>query len=63
MAAYGRDFLIDAYLSRYLAVCSIEQLLRLEEIANDLYDRVGRDAFRTYASLDAEAIRQYKKRT
>jgi len=60
MAGYSRDFLIDAFLSRYLKALNIEQLLNLEQMANDLYDRVGRDAFRSYASLDAEAIRVYK---
>jgi hypothetical protein len=29
-------------------------------MAHDLYDRVGRDSFRVYACLDAEAIREYK---
>ena len=29
-------------------------------MALDLYDRVGRDSFRVYACLDAEAIREYK---
>jgi len=57
---YSRDFLIDAFLSRYLKALNIEQLLNLEQMANDLYDRVGRDAFRSYASLDAEALRVYK---
>lgn len=62
MAAYSRDFLIDAFMSRYVkcTLISIESLVKLEQMANDLYDRVGRDAFRTYASLDAEAIRVYK---
>lgn len=62
MAGYSRDFLIDAFLSRYIncTLISIESLVRLEQMANDLYDRVGRDSFRTYASLDAEAIRVYK---
>jgi len=60
MAGYSRDFLIDAFLSRYLKALNIEQLLNLEQMANDLYDRVGRDSFRSYASLDAEAIRVYK---
>jgi hypothetical protein len=31
-------------------------------MANDLYDRVGRDQFRVYACLDAEAIRDYKNK-
>lgn len=62
MAGYSRDFLIDAFLSRYTqcTLISIESLVRLEQMANDLYDRVGRDSFRTYASLDADAIRVYK---
>lgn len=62
MAGYSRDFLISAFLSRYISctLISIETLVRLEQMAGDLYDRVGRDAFRVYASLDAEAIRVYK---
>jgi hypothetical protein len=62
MAGYSRDFLISAFLSRYTQcqLITIEQLERLEQMAIDLYDRVGRDGFRTYASLDAEAIRVYK---
>ena len=62
MSGYSRDFLIDAFMSRYIkcTLISIESLVHLEQIANDLYDRVGRDSFRTYASLDADAIRVYK---
>ena len=62
MASYSRDFLINAFMSRYIrcSLITIEQLVKLEQMANDLFDRVGRDSFRTYASLDAEAIRIYK---
>ena len=62
MASYSRDFLINAFMSRYIrcSLITIEQLVKLEQMANDLFDRVGRDSFRTYASLDAEAIRVYK---
>ena len=62
MAGYSRQFLIDAFMSRYTGctMISIEKLVRLEQMAGDLYDRVGRDAFRTYASLDADALRIYK---
>jgi len=62
MAGYSREFLIDAFMSRYIkcTLISIESLVRLEEMAHELYDRVGRDAFRSYASLDADAIRVYK---
>lgn len=62
MAGYTKDFLIDAFMSRYVSCdgIPIEQLERLETMASDLYDRVGRDQFRVYACLDAEAIREYK---
>lgn len=62
MAGYSREFLISAFMSRYIqcSLITIEQLVKLEQMANDLYDRVGRDSFRSYASLDAEAIRVYK---
>lgn len=62
MAGYSREFLISAFMSRYIqcSLITIEQLVKLEQMANDLFDRVGRDSFRTYASLDAEAIRVYK---
>lgn len=62
MAGYTKEFLIDAYLSRFVN-CSLvtpDQLDVLEKIAHDYYDQVGRDKFRTYASLDADAIRNYK---
>jgi len=62
MAGYSKQFLIDAFVSRYLQVCSIEQLESMEQMAIDLYDRVGRDKFREYASLSAEAIRDYKNK-
>ena len=62
MAGYTKQFLIDAFMSRYVgcSLISIEKLEALEQLASDFYDRVGRDAFRVYASLDADAIRVYK---
>ena len=59
MAGYSKQFLIDAFLSRYLSL-SIETLEKLELMANELYDTVGRDKFRTFCALDADAIKQYK---
>jgi hypothetical protein len=56
MAGYTKEFLVDAYLSRFLKTASIEDLVQLEADAIKLYDRVGKDQFRKYASLDAEAI-------
>ena len=48
MAGYTKEFLIDAFMSRYVGCdhLSIEKLERLEQMAYDLYDRVGRDSFR-----------------
>lgn len=63
MAGYTKEFLIDAFMSRYIhnPLITIEQLERMEIMASDFYDQVGRDKFRVYASLDAEAIRTYKE--
>lgn len=62
MAGYTKEFLIDAYMSRFLAckAIAIDDLETLEQNAIAFYDQVGRDKFRVYASLDAEAIRLYK---
>jgi len=63
MAAYTKDFLVDAFMSRFLtcSLISIEKLVELEEMASRFYDEVGRDKFRVYCSLDAEAIKVYKQ--
>lgn len=59
---YDKDFLIDAYMSRFIKMANItiEVLCELEANAHKLYDRVGKDEFRVYASLDAAAIKEYK---
>lgn len=64
MAGYTKEFLIDVFMSRYIncARITIEQLEKLETITTNFYDEVGRDKFRVYASLDAEAIRVYKNK-
>ena len=62
MAAYTKEFLVDAFMSRYIQ-CSkigIDALVELEAMANRFYDEVGRDKFRAYCSLDADAIKIYK---
>jgi hypothetical protein len=45
-----------------MAVCTIESLCILEQQAVELWDRVGKDKFRQYCSLDSEAIQLYKNR-
>lgn len=59
-AAYTKEFLISAYLSRFVSVPP-ERFEQLESQAERFYDEVGRDQFRTYASLDAAAIRAAKE--
>jgi hypothetical protein len=59
---YSKEFLVDAFLSRYIhcRLITVEQLESLEQLAIKLYDRVGKDKFRDYCSLDANAIKLYK---
>ncbi len=59
--AYTKEFLVDAYMSRYFEILSPEKEVLLRTNAETLYDKVGKDKFREYASLDAEAIRTYRK--
>ena len=63
MAGYTKEFLIAAYMSRFIkcSLITIEQLVALETQADKFYDEVGRDKFRVYASLDADAIKLYKQ--
>ena len=62
MAAYTKEFLVDAFMSRYIAcsLITIDALVELEAMANSFYDEVGRDKFRVYCSLDADALKIYK---
>ena len=59
MAGYTKEFLVDAYLSRYTAVVGVK-LPVLKNMAEQHYENVGKDAFRVSASLDAGAIKIYK---
>jgi hypothetical protein len=59
-AGYTKDFLLDAFLSRYYSL-SEEKFAELEIMANRFYNEVGKDKFRVYCSLDAEALRKYRE--
>ena len=59
MAGYTRDFLIECFVSRY-EILGLEACEKQYQLASQLYDRVGKEKFRAYASLDADAIRIYK---
>jgi hypothetical protein len=58
-AAYSKELLISAYLHRFRNL-SVETTQKLEKLAIDLYDKVGRDEFRVYGSVTPQAIRDYK---
>lgn len=56
--AYSKDFLVSAFMFRY---CEANvDTRRMERDAYKLYDEVGKDKFREYASLDAKEIQRYK---
>ena len=57
---YTKDFLVEAFAYRFLRL-SREVYEAQLAIAERHYDKVGRDKFRIAASLDAEAIREFKK--
>ncbi len=60
MAGYTKEFLIDAFLWRYADILlkdTKEELDKFVSMVEKFYDEVGKDKFRVYASLDAEAIK------
>ena len=60
MAGYSKEFLIDAFMHRYKGVQINYDLRKMCDI---LYENAGKDEFRKYTSLDAEAIRKFKLET
>ena len=59
MAGYTREFLVDAFVHRYEPLGEMV-VIKQTLLAEKLFDEVGKDKFRVYASLDAEAIRKFK---
>ena len=59
-AGYTKDFLLDAFLSRYYSL-SEEKFAELEIMATRFYDEVGKDKYRVYTGLDAAALKVYKE--
>jgi hypothetical protein len=60
MAGYTKEFLIDAALFRYEPLGK-EAIDQLRPIFENCYDKYGKDKYRTYASLDADRIKEYKE--
>lgn len=57
---YTKQFLVDAFASRYNSL-GPTAAAKQRALAEQLWDRVGKEQFRQYCSLDAEAIRLYKQ--
>ena len=60
MAGYTKEFLIDAFASRYASL-GIEVVAKQKGLAEQFWDTVSKEKFRQYCSLDAEAIKEYKE--
>lgn len=60
--AYTKEFLVDAAMYRYrnCKLIAKQDCDRLQDLTEKFYDQVGKDKFRTYCSLDADAIKVYK---
>lgn len=56
--AYTKEFLVNAFLSRYECL-GHTIMLSMRLMAENHYDEVGKDKFRVNASLDADAIKKY----
>ncbi len=59
---YDKDFLVEVYMSRFVKMPNIEidMLCKLEDNANKLFDRVGKDEFRKYADVTPDRIREFQ---
>ena len=61
--AYTKTFLVDAFLWRYNDVLekdTVPDRNRYVTMVRDFYDKVGKDKFRVWCSLDADEIKRYK---
>jgi len=57
--AYTKEFLVNAFLSRYKPLGSAV-LATMRVMAENHFDSVGKDKFRTSTSLDSEAIKKFQ---
>lgn len=62
MAGYTKDFLLDALCSRYDECFegAPDMAKAYRDMCERHYDKVGKDAFRVSASLDAAEIKKFK---
>jgi flagellum-specific peptidoglycan hydrolase FlgJ len=55
--AYTKEDIIGAFLMRFIKANL--DITSLEIMANNFYDKVGKEKFRTYGSVDAQAMKDY----
>ncbi len=63
---YTKEFLIDAFLWRYTEVLlqgTSEALDKYVNMVTTFYDKVGKDQFRVYGSLDSDEIKKFRLAT
>ena len=63
---YTKEFLIDAFLWRYAEILlndTKEQLDKYVKMVTEFYDKVGKDQFRVWCSLDADKIKEFRLAT
>ncbi len=61
MAGYNKEFLLECYAHRFEPL-GLEAMEDMYQLGKQFYDKVGKDKFRVYARVDAEAIRDYKNK-
>ena len=63
MIAYTKEFLVNAFMSKYDSILVGEERDKFKDRFGDkFYDLVGKDNFRVYCALDAAFIKTYKER-
>ncbi len=62
MAGYSKELIVGAYMDKFIkcGFIDIDNLVVLEDNANKLYERVGKDEFRKYADVTPDRIREYR---
>ena len=67
MSGYTKDFLVNAFLWRYTDILlmkdSKEEVDAYVKMVTDFFDRVGKDKFREWCSLDAAEIKKFRLAT
>lgn len=54
---YTKEDIVGAFLMRFIKAGL--DITKLEIMANNFYDEVGKEKFRTYSSVDAQAMKDY----